>query len=121
MSGIPTNIQDGESQLPGKPFSPVSKAIISTTNRLDGCTYPEIEDIVELLQWMQQDEQILVELLFYEDTSSIYHRHIEHFFAFLLEILFLVCSVNRPADSSSCPWLGWVSFPLGFLCLMTGH
>ena len=33
--------------------------------------------------------------------------------------MFLVWSVNRPADSSSCPWLGWVSFPLGFLCLMT--
>ena len=33
--------------------------------------------------------------------------------------MFLVWSVNRPADSSSCPRLGWVSFPLGFLCLMT--
>ena len=52
-------------------------------------------------------------------VSSIYHCHIEYFFAFLLEIMFLVWSVNRPADSSSCPWLGWVSFPLGFLCLMT--
>ena len=60
-----------------------------------------------------------------KDTSSIYHCHIEHFFTFLAgNTVFSLISDSPPpppTDSSSCPWLGWVSFPLGFLCLMMGH
>ena len=58
---------------------------------------------------------------FWNYISSIYHRHIEHFFhIFGGSTVFSLIS-NRPVDSSSCPWLGWVSFPLRVSCLMMGQ
>ena len=55
-------------------------------------------------------------------SSSIYHRHIEHFFhIFGGSTVFSLISESVHRLYSSCPWLGWVSFPLRVSCLMTGQ